>query len=60
VSGERKAESGKRKAALDYAEGWATGNIDRIQNAVSPELSKRRVAAAGDFVYVQDMSRTLL
>jgi hypothetical protein len=49
-----------RKAALDYVEGWATGNIERIQVGVSPELSKRRVAAAGDFVYVQDMSRTLL
>ena len=29
-------------------------------SAVSPELSKRRVAAAGDFVFVQDMSRSLL
>jgi hypothetical protein len=49
-----------RKAALDYVEGWASGNIDRIQAGVSPELAKRRVAAAGDFVYVQDMSRSLL
>jgi hypothetical protein len=49
-----------RKAALDYVEGWATGNVERIQSAVSPELSKRRVAAAGNLVYVQDMSRSLL
>ena len=49
-----------KKATLDYIEGWAAGNVERIQNAVSPELSKRRVAVAGDFVYVQDMSRSLL
>jgi len=49
-----------RKAALDYVEGWAKGDVDRIQGAVSPELSKRRVAVSGNFVYVQDMSRTLL
>jgi hypothetical protein len=49
-----------KKAALDYVEGWASGNIERIQNAVSPELAKRRVSAAGDLVFVQDMSRSLL
>lgn len=49
-----------KKATLDYIEGWATGNIERIQTAVSPELSKRRVAAAGELVFVQDMSRSLL
>jgi hypothetical protein len=51
---------GIKKAATDYIEGWATGNVERIQSAVSPELSKRRVAASGDFVFVQDMSRSLL
>jgi hypothetical protein len=49
-----------KKATLDYIEGWADGNVERIQNAVSPELSKRRVATAGEMVYVQDMSRSLL
>lgn len=49
-----------KKATLDYIEGWATGNVERIQNSVSPELSKRRVAATGEFVYIQDMSRSLL
>jgi hypothetical protein len=49
-----------KKATLDYIEGWAAGNVERIQNAVSPELSKRRVATAGEMVYVQDMSRSLL
>jgi len=49
-----------RKAITDYIEGWATGNVERIQNAVSPELSKRRVAASGELVFAQDMSRSLL
>ena len=49
-----------KKAISDYVEGWATGNIERIQNAVSPELSKRRVAATGELVFAQDMSRSLL
>lgn len=49
-----------KKAALDYVEGWASGNTERIQNAVSPELAKRRVSTAGDLVFVQDMSRSLL
>jgi hypothetical protein len=49
-----------KKAAIDYVEGWATGNVERIQNSVSPELSKRRVSLAGDIVVVQDMSRSLL
>ena len=49
-----------KKAAVDYVEGWAKGDVARIQSAISPELSKRRVAVAGDFVYVQDMSRSLL
>jgi hypothetical protein len=61
LTGQTKEDSlAIKKAALDYVEGWATGNVERIQNAISPELSKRRVAAAGDFVYVQDMSRSLL
>jgi len=49
-----------KKAALNYVEGWATGDVVRIESSVSPELSKRRVAAAGELVFVQDMSRSLL
>jgi hypothetical protein len=49
-----------RKAITDYIEGWATGNVERIQNAVSPELSKRRVAVSGELVFAQDMSCSLL
>jgi hypothetical protein len=61
VKGQTNEDSlGIKKAITDYIEGWATGNVERIQNAVSPELSKRRVAASGELVFVQDMSRSLL
>lgn len=61
VLGQTKADTiAIKKAALDYVEGWATGNTERIQNSVSPELAKRRVSTAGDLVFVQDMSRSLL
>ena len=49
-----------KQAVLNYIEGWATGNVERIQESVSPELSKRRVGTAGELVVVQDMSRSLL
>lgn len=49
-----------KKAALDYVEGWSKGDVNRIQFAVSPELSKRRVAVNANLVYVQDMSLSLL
>jgi hypothetical protein len=32
-----------RAAALDYIEGWYTGNGDRMERAVHPELAKRLV-----------------
>jgi hypothetical protein len=61
VFGQSKEDSlAIKKATLDYIEGWAAGNVERIQNGVSPELTKRRVAAMGDIVVVQDMSRSLL
>jgi len=61
VSGQTKEDSlAIKKAITDYIEGWATGNVERIQTAVSPELSKRRVAASGGIVFAQDMSRSLL
>ena len=61
VSGQTKEDSlAIKKAITDYIEGWATGNVERIQTAVSPELSKRRVAVSGGIVFAQDMSRSLL
>jgi hypothetical protein len=60
ASGQTNDSLAIKKAITDYIEGWATGNVERILNAVSPELSKRRVAASGEIVYAQDMSRSLL
>jgi hypothetical protein len=61
VSGQSKEDSlAIKKAAQDYVVGWSAGDVNRIQGAVSPELSKRRVAVNGELVFVQDMSRSLL
>lgn len=35
--------AGARAAALDYIEGWWTGNADRMSRAVHPKLAKRFV-----------------
>lgn len=35
--------SGIRQAALDYIEGWYTGDAERMARAVHPELAKRIV-----------------
>jgi len=52
---------GIKKAALDYVEGWATADLERVKSAVSPELAKRRfVNPAPGFNYIQDMSASLL
>ena len=34
-----------RQAALDYIEGWYTGDAERMERAVHPELAKRIVRA---------------
>jgi hypothetical protein len=36
-----------RTTALDYAEGWYTGDAVRMQRALHPDLAKRIVAGAG-------------
>jgi hypothetical protein len=33
--------TGIRQAALDYIDGWYTGNADRMASALHPELAKR-------------------
>ena len=35
--------AGSRQAALDYIEGWSTGDAERMARAVHPELAKRIV-----------------
>lgn len=32
-----------RKACLDYAEGWYSGDAERMQRCLHPELAKRRI-----------------
>lgn len=34
-----------RAAVLDYAEGWATGDAERMARALHPQASRRRVVA---------------
>jgi hypothetical protein len=36
-----------RAAALDYAEGWYTGDAKRMERAVHPDLAKRIAARGG-------------
>ena len=32
-----------RQAALDYAQGWYEGDVDRVRRSLHPELAKRRI-----------------
>lgn len=50
-----------KKACLDYVEGWATGDISRIENGVSPELVKRTISRDKDgLCFTSNMSRSHL
>jgi hypothetical protein len=52
-----------RAAVLDYAEGWATGDAERMARALHPQASRRRVVAdvlTGEFrVQVMDAATLL-
>lgn len=37
-----------RTAALDYLEGWYTGDAERMERALHPDLAKRIVRPSGD------------
>jgi hypothetical protein len=54
--------SGIRAAALDYAEGWYTGDGDRMARAVHPELVKRILVSdtATGRAFVQTMGASAL
>jgi hypothetical protein len=54
--------SGIRAAALDYAEGWYTGDGERMARAVHPELVKRILVndTATGRAFVQTMGATAL
>lgn len=32
-----------REAALDYAQGWYEGDVERVRRSLHPELAKRRI-----------------
>ena len=34
---------GIRQAALDYAQGWYEGDVERVRRSLHPELAKRRI-----------------
>jgi hypothetical protein len=34
---------GIRQAALDYAQGWYEGDVERVRHSLHPELAKRRI-----------------
>jgi hypothetical protein len=49
------------KACRDYVEGWAEGNVERVAQGVSPELTKRTVSQDKEGVnFTIDMSSSLL
>jgi hypothetical protein len=54
--------TGIRGAALDYAEGWYTGDGDRMSRAVHPELVKRILVTdtATGRAFVQTMGASAL
>ena len=54
--------TGIRTAALDYAEGWYTGDGDRMARAVHPELVKRILVTdtATGRAFVQTMGASAL
>jgi len=49
-----------KQAALDYAEGWYTGDGDRMEKAVSPDLAKRIVRTREGRSRVDNMSALTL
>lgn len=52
---------GIEKACRDYVEGWATGNANRVSDAVSPELVKRTVSKDKEGKsFTNNMSASLL
>ncbi len=49
-----------RQAALDYIEGWYTGNAERMTRALHPDLAKRIVQPGPDGRTLQHMTAAQL
>lgn len=62
LTAQTKADSlAVEKACRDYVEGWAEGNVERVAQGVSPELTKRTVSQDKDGMsFTNDMSASLL
>ena len=63
LSAQQAADSaGIRQAALDYIEGWYSGNAERMERALHPELAKRivRTDAATGRSHLSSMSALTL
>jgi hypothetical protein len=49
-----------RNTALDYIEGWYTGDAARMERALHPELAKRIVRSADGSSRLSDMTAAML
>jgi len=49
-----------RATALDYVEGWYSGDAARMERALHPELAKRIMRRNGDQAVLQNMSAAQL
>jgi hypothetical protein len=58
----RSDSAGIRQAALDYIQGWYTGDATRMEGALHPELAKRIVRSdtLGNFRLDQQSAMTLV
>jgi Putative lumazine-binding len=61
VHGQEQENRAIEKACRDYVEGWAEGNIERVERGVSPELVKRTIGVDDSGMsFTQNMSASLL
>ena len=52
--------AGIKQAALDYAQSWYTGDADRMEKALSPDLAKRIVRTRDNRSRIENMSAMAL
>ena len=52
--------AGIKQAALDYAQSWYTGDADRMEKALSPDLAKRIVRTRDNRSRIENMGAMAL
>jgi hypothetical protein len=52
--------AGIKQAALDYAQSWYTGDADRMEKALSPDLAKRIVRTRDNRSRIENMGALAL